>query len=366
MKLSYSVKLEANQGKVEKLDSLLLEWSKLLNDRITVFWKLKPIELKSAHPPKEWRHGSKLIAVAARKAWGMVKTARKLKHNKPTFKGKTIDLSPDQINTNLSPATTIYDGWLEIATLEWRSRAVVPFKKYSILNSAIQRGSLCKSVTIVRRAKAWFAILTFETPEASHNTIKRVGIDVGYSIAATTSTGKFYGQELEPLQRRTKWRSYGSINRKPYRQGVNRVVKEIIRDNPQTDFQVEQLNFKGKRKRSPQFRTRLSRFAYMHLTKRLEIVGKLKGFQVSYVNPAYTSQTCPRCSVQDSRSRNGKHFNCVACGYENHADVVGALNINGGEAVVNYAGSAHPDPSRVPAARVSRECMSPSDKEKST
>jgi hypothetical protein len=245
MKLAYSVKLEANHKKVEKLDSLLTEWSRLLNERITVFWKLKPAELCSIHPPKEWQCGSKLTAVAARKAWGIVKTARKLKHNKPTFKGKTIDLSPSQITINLSPTTTTYDGWLEIATLEFRQRAVVPFKKYSILNSAIQCGSLCKSVSIVRRAKAWFAIFTFEVPEAPRNTDRRVGIDVGYSIAATTSTGKFYGQELEPLQRRTKWRQYGSINRKPYRQGVNRVVKEIVRDNPKTDFQVEQLNFKG-------------------------------------------------------------------------------------------------------------------------
>ena len=110
------------------------------------------------------------------------------------------------------------------------------------------------------------------------------------------------------------------------------------------------------------FRTRLSRFAYMHLAKRLEVVGKLKGFQISYVNPAYTSQTCPRCSVRDGRSREGRCFNCVACGYENHADIVGALNINGGEAVVNYAGLVHPNPSRLPTARVSREHGSPGDK----
>ncbi|GAH10694.1 unnamed protein product, partial [marine sediment metagenome] len=93
-----------------------------------------------------------------------------------------------------------------------------------------------------------------------------IGIDVGYTIAATTSTGKFYGQQLEPLQQRTKWRTYRSHNQKPYRQGLNRVAKQLIHDNPSTDFQVEQLLFKGKRKRTKLFRTRLSRFAYQHLT----------------------------------------------------------------------------------------------------
>jgi len=46
------------------------------------------------------------------------------------------------------------------------------------------------------------------------------------------------------------------------------------------------------------------------------------------VPPHHTSQTCPRCGhvSRDNRQTQAR-FCCVACGYENHADVVGAINI---------------------------------------
>ena len=133
----------------------------------------------------------------------------------------------------------------------------------------------------------------------------------------------------------------GRVYQGAYRYGR----REIVADHPDTDFAVEKLNFTGKRKRSKLFRTRLSRFAYQHLAKRLEEHGQTEGFRVSYVNPAYTSQTCPECGLVDSSNRNGDRFVCVGCGHEAHADVNGAVNINGGEAVVCYGGPASPGPS---------------------
>jgi putative transposase len=46
------------------------------------------------------------------------------------------------------------------------------------------------------------------------------------------------------------------------------------------------------------------------------------------VPPHHTSQTCPACGhvSKDNRQTQAK-FLCVDCGYENHADVVGAINI---------------------------------------
>ncbi|MEU9232198.1 zinc ribbon domain-containing protein [Streptomyces subrutilus] len=46
------------------------------------------------------------------------------------------------------------------------------------------------------------------------------------------------------------------------------------------------------------------------------------------VNPAYTSQTCPRCGRVDAHSRKSQaEFVCTACAYAGHADVVGAKNV---------------------------------------
>jgi putative transposase len=41
-----------------------------------------------------------------------------------------------------------------------------------------------------------------------------------------------------------------------------------------------------------------------------------------------TSLTCPDCDHVSARNRTSQaKFKCVQCGYENHADVVGALNV---------------------------------------
>jgi IS605 OrfB family transposase len=46
------------------------------------------------------------------------------------------------------------------------------------------------------------------------------------------------------------------------------------------------------------------------------------------VPPHNTSRTCPDCDRVAAENRPTQaHFKCVGCGYENHADVVGATNI---------------------------------------
>jgi IS605 OrfB family transposase len=49
------------------------------------------------------------------------------------------------------------------------------------------------------------------------------------------------------------------------------------------------------------------------------------GMAVAEVNPAYTSQTCGRCSLRGIRRRHT--FTCPSCGHSAHADVNAAVNI---------------------------------------
>jgi putative transposase len=60
------------------------------------------------------------------------------------------------------------------------------------------------------------------------------------------------------------------------------------------------------------------------------------GGEVIKVNPENTSQACPDCQhvSKDNRPNNRtknhttqSKFKCVECGYTEHADLVGALNI---------------------------------------
>ena len=52
------------------------------------------------------------------------------------------------------------------------------------------------------------------------------------------------------------------------------------------------------------------------------------GGQVLFVDPKYTSQTCPVCQHKNKLSRKSQaEFDCVLCGHKDHADVVGAKNV---------------------------------------
>jgi putative transposase len=53
-----------------------------------------------------------------------------------------------------------------------------------------------------------------------------------------------------------------------------------------------------------------------------------RGGELIAVPPHHTSQTCPACGVVSPENRRTQAvFSCIGCGYENHADVVGAINI---------------------------------------
>ena len=46
------------------------------------------------------------------------------------------------------------------------------------------------------------------------------------------------------------------------------------------------------------------------------------------VEPAYTSRECPACGCTDKKNRPRQAlFQCICCGYENNADIVGAINV---------------------------------------
>nr|WP_243177093.1 zinc ribbon domain-containing protein [Clostridium estertheticum] len=63
------------------------------------------------------------------------------------------------------------------------------------------------------------------------------------------------------------------------------------------------------------------------LLRKLEETLSWSGKQLAKVDPAYTSQLCPRCSLISKNNRHGKRFKCIGCGHENDADVNAAENI---------------------------------------
>ena len=68
------------------------------------------------------------------------------------------------------------------------------------------------------------------------------------------------------------------------------------------------------------------------------------GGELTKVNPAFTSQTCPHCGHVCAQNRPTRdRFSCVACGHNSHADTLAARNIlAAGQAVSARGGSREP------------------------
>ena len=68
----------------------------------------------------------------------------------------------------------------------------------------------------------------------------------------------------------------------------------------------------------------LHTWSFYRLAQYIEYKARLEGIKVEYVNPAYTSQTCPVCGhVHHANDRN---YTCK-CGFHIHRDLLGAMNI---------------------------------------
>ncbi|EKS8366685.1 transposase, partial [Bacillus cereus] len=65
-------------------------------------------------------------------------------------------------------------------------------------------------------------------------------------------------------------------------------------------------------------------WSFYRLAHFVEYKAKLAGIKVEYVNPSYTSQTCPKCN--EKNKAQDRKYKCQ-CGFEKHRDIVGAMNI---------------------------------------
>jgi len=70
---------------------------------------------------------------------------------------------------------------------------------------------------------------------------------------------------------------------------------------------------------------RLHQWAYSKFEHMLRYKAQLRGMTVERASEAYTSQTCPNCEHRHKPS--SRDFDCPACSFSGHRDVVGARNI---------------------------------------
>ena len=175
-----------------------------------------------------------------------------------------------------------------------------------------------------------------------------MGVDLGIKCPAvsycTDGSVKFYGNGRKNKYMR---RHYANL-RKRFQKAKNpsivkriknkeqRVMKDIdhkisreivntAKEHKAKVIKLEQLeNIRSTTRTSRKNNPSLHTWSFYRLAQYIEYKAKLAGIEVEHVNPAYTSQKCPKCgNIHHAKDRK---YICK-CGYHTHRDLLGAINI---------------------------------------
>jgi putative transposase len=223
-----------------------------------------------------------------------------------------------------------------------------------------------KNITVSGRGGKWFLSIQTEREidQPLPTATSAIGIDVGINRFATMSDAAFieplnsfkkHLQRLARYQRRMSRKVKFSNNWKKAKAriqkihiGIANARKDFLHKATTTisqnhalvcieDLQIRNMSKSSKgtseqpgkmvKQKSGLNRSILDQ-AWGEFRRQLGYKLDWNGGMLLAVPPHHTSQTCPCCGhVSKDNRRTQAQFLCVSCGYKNHADVVGAINI---------------------------------------
>lgn len=228
-------------------------------------------------------------------------------------------------------------------------------KRIAVRTSMTDRQKLILSdaklgiLRIVYKGKKIVAQIVYEAKEQQYLEEGNImGVDLGIKCPAVSyiSDGhiKFYGngRKNKYMRRHYKYlrQNYSKaknidavkrINNKEQRimkdidHKLSREIIETAISHNVKIIKLERLaNIRPTTRKSRKNNHSLHTWSFYRLAQFIEYKARLAGIKVEYVNPAYTSQTCPVCGhVHHANDRN---YTCK-CGFRIHRDILGAMNI---------------------------------------
>lgn len=225
---------------------------------------------------------------------------------------------------------------------------------------------VAKNITVSANGGKWFVSIQTEREVAqpAHPSTSIVGIDVGITRFATLSDGSYieplntfrkHEQRLARYQRAMSRKMKFSNNWKKAKARVQKIHTRIA--NVRKDFLhktttiisknhamvcIEDLQVRNMSKsaagssetpgRNVKAKSGLNKSildqGWFEFRRQLEYKQVWLGGEVLAVPARNTSRTCPACGQVSAENRQTQaKFACVDCGYENNADLVGAINV---------------------------------------
>ncbi len=204
------------------------------------------------------------------------------------------------------------------------------------------------TLRITKKADKWIAQISVTIPTVQGTGVKVMGVDLGLKVPAAAVTDdekvRFFGNGRQNKFKKRKFRSVRialgkkkklnairSSKDKEQRwmedqdHKISRAIVNFARDNKISVIRLEQLaNIRQTTRTSRKNEKNLNTWSFYRLSQFIEYKANLEGIKVEYVNPAYTSQTCPDCS--EKNKTKDRKYRCK-CGFTKHRDLVGAMNI---------------------------------------
>ncbi|WP_130860745.1 RNA-guided endonuclease InsQ/TnpB family protein [Gracilibacillus phocaeensis] len=204
------------------------------------------------------------------------------------------------------------------------------------------------TLRITKKANKWMAQISVTIPTVQGTGLKVMGVDLGLKVPAVAVTDdekiRFFGNgrqnkyvkrkfrsERKALGKRKKLNAIRNSKDKEQRwmkdqdHQVSRAIVNFAKDNRVSVIRLEQLaNIRQTARTSRKNEKNLHSWSFYRLSQFIEYKANLEGIKVEYVNPAYTSQTCPTC-FEKNKAQDRK-YTCK-CGFKKHRDLVGAMNI---------------------------------------
>ncbi len=266
-----------------------------------------------------------------------------------------------QANTNVvkleASEDSCFDYWLRISTLDKGHPLLVPVRLSDYHYQALQGHTINTSVQLNKREDDWWLTLSYDeiVTVQTEPGAPVIGIDVGIANFITTSDGRHYGsfhgklrerqkRDREKRRRKAKLRKClekRGVQKLPstssksgqrlirhVRQEINRAVNLCFAEHPEAQFAYERLSVATMKHKARAMNAYLRASNLAHIPKQITWNAAKRGVTATRVKSAYSSQECSVCHFVERANRPDQQtFCCQVCGYQVHADVNAATNI---------------------------------------
>ncbi|WP_144466610.1 RNA-guided endonuclease InsQ/TnpB family protein [Bacillus nitratireducens] len=205
------------------------------------------------------------------------------------------------------------------------------------------------TLRITKKSNKWMAQISVTLPTNERAGTKILGVDLGLKVPAVAITDddkvRFFGNGRQNKYRKRKFRSvrkklgkdkkvnairrFDDKEQRWMQDKGHKISREIIDfaiANHISVIRLEQLtNIRQTARTSRKNEKNLHAWSFYRLSRFIAYKATLVGIQVEYVNPAYTSQSCPKCA--EKNKAQDRKYKCP-CGFGTHRDIVGAMNIH--------------------------------------